>query len=163
MLDIKLAKEELLKAVEQLQAKKNLAASVTPDYYEPGRMEFLDQYLGVYDEVSNAVTLRTESKGLRYEERTPRLDELRIGDPVQLVREPGNPFNTNNFMILSAQGESLGNLSAELCNRIAPLLDLGYVVVRDARVSYVERIRDRSRYAKQGVLFIEIHLGFKGI
>ena len=40
MLDIKLAKEELLKAVEQLQAKKNLTASVTPDYYEPGRMEF---------------------------------------------------------------------------------------------------------------------------
>ena len=51
-------------------------------------MENLDQYLGVYDENTKTITLRTESKGLRYEERTPRLDYRSVGDPVQLVREP---------------------------------------------------------------------------
>ena len=66
-------------------------------------------------------------------------------------------------MINSEKGESLGNLSAVLCDVIAPLFDLGYVIIDEARVSYVERIKDRSRYAKQGVLFIEIRLRFQGV
>ena len=82
------AKEALLEAVAKLQEQKELAASVGPDWYEPGRMENLDQYLGVYDESSRTITLRTESKGLRYDERTPRLDYLSAGDPVRLEREP---------------------------------------------------------------------------
>ena len=86
-----------------------------------------------------------------------------MGDPVQLVREPGNPFNENNIMIISESGENLGNLSAELCNAIAPLADLGYAVMKNAHVSYLERIRDRSRYARQGVLFVEFEIIFVGI
>ena len=126
-------------------------------------MENLDQYLGVYDEASNTITLRAEAKGLRYEERTPRLDYLSIGDPVRLTREPGNPINENNIMILSEQGESLGNLSSELCNVISPLMDLGYLAIKDSHVSYIERIRDRSRYARQGILFIELIISLRGI
>ncbi len=154
------AKEKLLAAAARLQAKKDLASRVGPDYYEPGNMENLEQYLGEYDAGAETLTLRTEAKGLRYEERTPRLDHLSVGDPVQLVREPDNPFNSNNIMILSEAGESLGNLSAELCNLLAPLLDAGALTITDARVSYLERIRDRSRYARQGVLFVEIRLAF---
>ena len=160
MLNIELAKKDLLNEIAKLQSKKELSANVGPDYYEPGNMEYLDQYLGVYDESAKTIMLRTEAKGLRYDERTPRLDYLSISDPVQLVREPGNPFNENNIAILSESGESLGNLSAELCNVISPLMDLGYIMIRDAHVSYVERIRDRSRYARQGILFVEVELNF---
>ena len=163
MLNINLAKTDLLNAVSRLQEKKELAENIGPDYYDPGNMENLDQYLGEYDEATNTITLRTESKGLRYEERTPRLDYLSVGDSVQLIREPNNPFNENNIMILSEQGESLGSLSAELCNVIAPLMDLGYAAIKSASVSYIERIRDRSRYAKQGVLFVEVHIALYGI
>ncbi len=163
MLNANLAKDDLLKAVAGLQEKKELAAAVGPDYYDPGRMENLDQYLGVFDEGTNIITLRTEAKGLRYEERTPRLDHLSVGDPVQLLREPNNPFNENNIMIRSEKGESLGNLSAELCNVIAPLLDSGYAIFKRSTVSYIERIRDRSRYAKQGVLFVEIEILLRGV
>ena len=160
MTDFKLAKRNLLQYAEKLQKKKELSEIVGPDYYEPGNMEYLEQYCGVFDENSNTLVLRTESKGLRYEERTPRLNNLSVNAPVQLLREPGNTFNENNIIILSENEENLGNLSAELCNVISPLLDPGYVVIDDAHVSYVEKIRDRSRYAKQGVLFIEIHLRF---
>ena len=155
------AKEALLEAVAKLQEKKELAASVGPDWYEPGRMENLDQYLGVYDESSRTITLRTESKGLRYDERTPRLDYLSVGDPVRLEREPDNPYNPNNIRILSKSDEDLGTPSAELCNLMAPLLDAGLLVILSVRVSYLERIRDRSRYARQGVLFVEISMQLK--
>lgn len=161
MLNVNLAKKDLLSVVARHQEKKDLSDQVGPDYYEPGKMEYLDQFLGVFDEETNSITIRTEAKGLRYEERTPRLDFLTVGDPVQLVREPSNPFNENNIMILSMQGESLGNLSAELCNVIAPLADLGYAVMKDAHVSYLERIIERSRYAKQGVLFVEFQIALR--
>lgn len=163
MLNYVLAKEDLLSAVAQIQEKKDLSGHVGADYYEPGKMENLDQYLGVYDENTKTITLRTESKGLRYEERTPRLDYRSVGDPVQLVREPTNSFNSNNIMILSDSGESLGNLSADLCNVISPLLDLGYLTIHDAHITYIERIRERSRYARQGVLFIQFQVQLHGI
>ena len=161
MMNLELAKEALLAAVAQLQEKKELAASVGPDWYEPGMMENLEQYLGVYDENSRTVTLRTDSKGLRYDERTPRLDYLSVGDPVRLVREPDNPYNPNNIRFLSEDGEDLGTPSAALCNVIAPLWDSGELTVISAQVSYLERIRDRSRYARQGVLFVEIRMELK--
>ena len=161
MINMESSKEALLEAVAKLQEKKDLAAAVGPDWYEPGLMQNLDQYLGQFDESSRTVTIRTESKGLRYDERTPRLDYLSVGDAVRLVREPGNPFNANNIRILSENDEDLGNLSAELCNVIAPLWDAGALAICSARVSYLERIRDRSRYARQGVLFVEISMELK--
>ena len=163
MINVELAKKELLAEASKLQKKKELSEQIEPDYYNPGMMENLEHYLGAFDAEENTLTIRTESKGLRYEGRTPRLDELKVGDPVFIVREPGNIYNSNNFMINSEKGESLGNLSAVLCDVIAPLFDPGYVIIDEAHVSYVERIKERSRYAKQGVLFIEIRLRFQGV
>ena len=158
-------KEALRQAVAALQAKKELSSAVGPDWYAPGMMENLDQYLGVYDGNSRTVTLRTDSKGLRYDERTPRLDYLakilRYERPDAIVPGIENPFNTNNIRFLSEDGEDLGTPSAALCNVIAPLWDSGALTVLSARVSYLERIRDRSRYARQGVLFVEIRMELK--
>ena len=158
-MELEQAKQKLIQAVERLQEKKDLAGKVEPDYYEPGRMEDLEQYLGEYRAETGQIRIRTESRGLRYEERTPRLNALSVGDPVRLEREPENPFNGNNIMILTPEGASLGNLPAELCDVIAPLWDGGCLRVLDSRVSYVKRIAERSRYARQGILFVEIRLG----
>lgn len=46
---------------------------------------------------------------------------------------------------------------------ISPLMDLGYLAIKDSHVSYIERIRDRSRYARQGILFIELIISLRGI
>ena len=155
------ARQELLAIAEELQEKKERASTLTKDCYEPGNMENLAEYLGRYDAQSGRITLRTLAMGLRYEERTPRLDRLQVGDPVRLVREKENAFNENNITILSEEGENLGNLPAKLCNAAAPLWDAGLLAITDSRVSYLERLRDRSRYAKQGVLFVEICMEMK--
>ena len=74
------------------------------------------------------------------------------------MREPSNPFNGNNIMIFSKDGEDIGNLPANLCNVISPLLDIGYLTISESHITYLERVKDRSRYAQQGVLFVEIVL-----
>ena len=160
MTDIVASKKDLLEFVSFLNQKFELSKTVEPDYFEPGMMENLDQYKGEYDESNNMITLRVDAKGLRYDNRTQNLERLSVGEPVDIVRESGNLYN--NFMIKN-KNYSLGNLPAELCNALAPLYDSGYATVLSAEVSYIEKLRDRSRYAKQGVLFIEMCIKLRSI
>ena len=162
MTDIVASKKDLLEFVSFLNQKFELSKTVEPDYFEPGMMENLDQYKGEYDECNNMITLRVDAKGLRYDNRTQNLERLFVGEPVDIVRESGNLYNSNNFMIKN-KNYSLGNLPAELCNALAPLYDSGYATVLSAEVSYIEKLRDRSRYAKQGVLFIEMCIKLRSI
>ena len=148
----------LLSELEKLNKKKELGQALPEDWFEPGMMENLDQYEGSYDAKEGRIVLKTEVKGLRYENRTPRLDRLNVGDPVIVLRDPNNQYNPNNFTITNEFGENLGNLPAELCNALAPLVDSGTAEISDAKVSYLEKILERSRYAKQGVLFLQIEI-----
>lgn len=162
-MDINSLKQDLLIEIDKLAHKFELSAAITDDYFEPGMMENLDQYYGSYDEAAQAIILKTEVKGLRYEGRTPRLEKLSVGDPVIVVREGSNIYNPNNFMVNTTDGKSLGNMPAELCDAIAPLYDAGYLTIDGSTVSYLEKIQDRSRYAKQGVLFIKLELHLRTI
>lgn len=162
MIDILNAKQELLEYVKSLDYKFELSKTVGPDYYEPGMMENLNQYRGEYDEHSNAITLRVETKGLRYENRTQNLESLSVGDTVEILRDTANSFNSNNFTVKN-KNVSLGNFPAELCNVLAPLYDRGYAIITSSSVAYIERLRDRSRYSKQGVLFLEIIIKIIGV
>lgn len=163
MSDILQAKQNLLEFVNSLNYKYELSKTVGEDYYEPGMMENLEQYRGEYLEQANIIILRTESKGLRYDNQTQNLERIAVGDEVQIIRDIDNPYNPNNFTIKSNKNEPLGNLPAELCNSLAPLYDTGYATVLTATISYVERLKDRSRYAKQGVMFVELNIKIRGI
>lgn len=162
MRDIMREKQALLEFVDKMNYKYELSKTVGEYYFEPGMMENLEQYKGVYDESSNTITIRTEAKGLRYENRTYNLEKLHVGDYVQIVRDKENLFNSNNFNIQN-QNDSLGCLPAELCNVLAPLYDTGYAKIVSTCVSYLERLNDRSRYAKQGVMFLEMKIQLQGI
>lgn len=162
MTDVVSSKEELLSFVESLNQKFELSKSVGEDYYEPGMMENLYQYKGEYNSEANIITLRTEAKGLRYDNRTRNLEKKSVGDPIEIVRDADNLYNSNNFTIKSGF-YSLGTLPAELCNVLAPLYDTGYATIPSATISYMAKLKDRSRYAKQGVMFVELTIKLRGI
>ena len=149
-------KERLLNEVHRLHKRNELSKAVGPDYYEPGMMEYLDQSEGLYDEETGDVLLRFEAKGTRYEGRTERIENVKTGDPIRVVRDEKNEFNPNNFRLLTAKGKDVGNIPAELCNAIAPMYDNGDLTVEESSVSFVEPISRRSRYAKQAMLFVEL-------
>ena len=140
----------------KLHSKKELSESVGSDYFEPGMMEYLDKYEGLYNEQTGEGLLRFDARGTRYEGRTERIERVIEGDPVQIVRDNENQYNSNNFMLLTMQGQNLGNMPAELCNAIAPLYDTGDLLFTESTVSYVEPISKRSRHARQAVLFVEL-------
>ena len=146
----------LLEEVEKLHQRNELAGSITPDYFEPGMMEYLDQSDGSFDENTGFFVLRFESRGTRYGDRTEQIESVSVGDPVGLEREPENRFNSNNFILKTDAGKDVGNMPAELCDAIAPLYDAGRIRFTESKVSYVEPISKRSRYAKQAILFVEL-------
>lgn len=151
-------KENLLSEAEKLHHRQALSKTVGPDYFEPGMMEYLDQSEGLYEECTGRMLLRFEARGTRYEGRTEQIEKVTAGDAIQVVRDRENPFNPNNFTLLTAKGKNVGNMPVELCNAIAPLYDDGNLHFLGASVSYVEPISKRSRHAKQAVLFVELRM-----
>lgn len=149
-------KENLLKELDKLHERNELSKSVKPGYFEPGMMEYLDQSEGVYDDSTGKILTRFEAKGTRYDGRTEVIENIKVGDPIFVVREKDNPFNANNFVLHTRRGQDVGNMPAQLCNAIAPLFDSGDLTFESACVSFVEPISKRSRHAKQAMLFVEL-------
>ena len=152
--------QPLLIEMNKLQQRYELSFTVGEKYFEPGMMEYLDKSYGVYNKETNEMILRFESRGTRYEGRTARIESIKIGDKITIARDKENKYNSNNFMLLDEKGRNLGNMSATLCNALAPLYDSGDAIITDSFASYVEPISKRSRYAKQGMLFVEAHISF---
>lgn len=119
-------------------------------------MEYIDQYDGIYSANNGKFVLRFESRGTRYDGRTEQIEKMAVGDSIRVVRDPENAFNSHNFRLLTSKEQDVGNMPAELCNAIAPLYDRGELVIEQVRVSFVEPISQRSRHAKQAVLFVEL-------
>lgn len=163
MIDAVASKKDLLDYIKTLNNKHELSLTRDEEYFEPGMMENLEQYKGEYDEISNTIILRVESKGLRYDNRTQNLEQMTVNDPVCIKRDSANAFNSNNFTIESDKGLTLGNLPADLCNVLAPLYDSGYATISTSTISYIEKLRERSRYAKQGVMFVELCIKIRGV
>lgn len=146
----------LRQEVEQLHRRHELAASVEPDWFEPGMMEYLDQSDADCNEAAGTLMLRFEVRGTRYEGRTEEIERIRAGETVCVVRDPENAYNPNNFTLETAKGRSLGNMPASLCNALAPLYDNGELVFEKAAVSFALPLSKRSRHAKQAVLFARL-------
>ena len=149
-------KSALLQEAEKLHKRLELSEIVEPDWYEPGMMEYLDKSEGLWDEATETMLLRFESRGTRYDGRSELIERVHIGDVITIKRDPDNPYNHNNFVLLTKNGWDVGYMPAELCNAVAPLYDAGQLTVLRASVSYVEPISKRSRNARQAVLFAEL-------
>ena len=150
-------KELLLVEIAKLHSRHELAQEIGPDFFEPGVMEYPEQFDGNWDEETGEVTLRFEARGTRYSGRTEQIEKVHVGEGIQITRDPENEYNHNNFLLLTEKGKDVGNMPAELCNVVAPLYDDGSLVIEKTTVSYVEPISQRSRHAKQAVLFVEMH------
>ena len=151
-------KEQLFSETEKLHEKYEMSQNMAPDFFEPVMLEYLDKFDGKADRMNGEVMVRFDSRGTRYDGRTEQIEKVKCGEAIRVVRDPENQFNSNNFMLFTEKGINIGNMPAELCNVIAPLYDRGKAEIYGAKVSFVDPISQRSRYAKQAVLFVEMNI-----
>ena len=147
----------LINELNKLHHRLELSQTVTPEYFEPGMMEYLDKSDGTYDPQTGEIMIRFEAKGTRYDGRTEIIEKMKSGDTITVLRDRENPYNSNNFTMVNEKGSNVGNMPMELCNAIAPLYDSGELVFENAFASFVDPITQRSRHAKQAMLFVELH------
>ncbi len=153
--------QALLAYAETLHQKHLLYESTTPYSYNPGMTENLQQYDGKYYPDTKELTVFTEVKGLRYENRSRHLEHVVVGDAIELRRDADNAYNPNNFELFRNDGKTLGSLPAEFCNLLAPLYDTNVIQISSVKASYIEQFETRSRYAKQGILFVRVKISIK--
>lgn len=149
------ARGELLDYVKTLNCMYEQAQLTDESPYSPRMKQILNEYKGEYNEDSNTIVLKVESKGLDYEGRDANLKKVELGNELQIVREPTNDYNSNNFAIMINK-KSLGNLPAELCDALAPLYDTGHATISSSKASYIEQ--SNGEYYHTAVLFVEMEI-----
>ena len=97
-----------------------------------------------------------EVQGTQYEGRTDRIEYITQGQKIAVSREPENEYNSDNIAVLNKQGESLGNLSSNVCDALSPLLDSDLAEIKDAHVSFVTPLSKRRKNAKKAILYVEL-------
>ena len=150
-------RREFLAQVERISTG-NLIASQYGDNLMPGLFKGEEHTGASYEEGSGKAVLRVEVMGTGYEGRTPRIETLSEGNRVEIVREPENEYNSNNLGVRNTNGESLGNLSAEISNCLSPLIDDGAATVKKAKVSLVKTMADKGPRAKKADLYVEFEV-----
>lgn len=156
-------KNAFISLVNKYRDKYEFSKNIPENWYEPGMMQNLDQFYGEYIEEEKKAIIRTNVMGLKYNNRTVNLEDISTEEKVNIIREENNQYNSNNFAVISLEGKDLGNLPSELCDVMAPLYDAGYLIIKKAKACYIEQIFQRSRYAEQGVLFVELIIELVGI
>ncbi len=91
-----------------------------------------------FDRIEGELYLRFEAKGLQYNNVYENVRQLKKGDTIQIIREPENKFNYNNFRLLTENGKDAGNMPAKLCNVLAPFYDNDEITFEDIKACHVD-------------------------
>ena len=79
-----------------------------------------------------------KNPGLFGKSRQKLIQRCKDVDPLRLVREPCNPFDSNAIKVCSWNEQQLGYLSRYVASKVAPLLDSGKTV--EAKVKEVGNV-----------------------
>ncbi len=66
--------------------------------------------------------------------RAHHISQLRVADPVRLIRQPHNPHDENAVLVCDAQNRELGYLKRDVVSWFAPMLDRGVAVSANVHV-----------------------------
>ncbi len=155
-MDVLERENRLLAEFQKLRDINVLSKEKPEDYFDPNLMGYLDQYDFQYDENTKTYIAKFEVMGTRYEQRTDIIENLKLDTNLNVIRDEDNPYNSNNFKFEIEDGRNVGNMPADFCNVIAPLYDENLLNICSCRVCFTDPISKRSRYAKKGVLFVEL-------
>lgn len=135
---------------DEARARSNIAAAIC--------------HLGAdFNPETEIAVLTEEVVGTQFEGRNQRVECIRLGDIVNLVREPENQENGLNISVRNRNGESLGNLSAGTCRLLAPIMDENLAKKITAKVCEVVPLSKRGPRAKKSILKLTITLDLQNV
>lgn len=118
---------------------------------------------GEFDVDKEEAVLTVEVVGTQFEGRSQRIEKIRKGEVLHLVREPQNEKDNQNISVRNKNGESLGNLSAQANRALAPVMDQQLAKKITAKVCEVVPLSKRGSRAKKAILKLQITLELPGV
>jgi len=172
-------KVEVFKMIENNGgfATDNPPESHLPEGYEEALQSFIDKEQanestilatairtlnGEFDVDKEEAVLTLEVVGTQFEGRAQRIEKIRVGDVLHLVREPQNEKDAQNISVRNQNGESLGNLPANANRVLAPVIDQNLSKKITAKVCEVVPLSKRGSRAKKAILKLKITLDLAG-
>ena len=70
-------KDRLLAEAKKLHERNEIAKTITPEFFEPGLMEYPEQSDASYNESTGELIMRFESRGTRYDGRTEQIEKVK--------------------------------------------------------------------------------------
>ena len=98
-----------------------------------------------------------ELVGTGKEGRAPNHEYVSVGDTVELVREPNNPYDANAILV-TGKGRGLGHVPAYVAEEIAWQLDSGKFIVANAKVNSATPLSQRGNRAKNPLMTISFDI-----
>lgn len=92
--------------------------------------------------------------GFQYWDGALVLDRLKVGKALELVPEPGNPYDPD-AVALYYEGSKLGFVPRELNGNLAQLLAFGHTGVFEARVQQVAPERSPWHQVRVGLFVVD--------
>lgn len=99
---------------------------------------------------STASTFLTRVVGCRYGGRLDALEDVEVGDPLFLIQEPDNPFDSNAIRVADRKGKTLGYVRRTIAKRLSARLERGAALQARAALVLGERFGPNDR------LYIEV-------
>ena len=87
-------KKNLLDLIQRIQAVNMFATQYEPGTFATGIGN--DKEYASYEQASGKILIRTEVQGTQYEGRSVRIENVKEGTSVNIIREPENQYNANN-------------------------------------------------------------------
>lgn len=78
-----------------------------------------------YGGIADAESFHTKLAGVTFEGRQAVLENLVVGEPLRIERQPENPYDTNAIALFDPRGEQVGFLNRRLAAVLAPVIDSG--------------------------------------
>lgn len=154
-----MARKEFIKEMKSKASFGNLFegdSGLDPSFFASFVVENSHKTNVSYNESNDEFAANIEVQGTQYEGRSQRIERINVGDTIKLVREPNNQYNSNNIAVHNASGESLGNLGADWCDILAPVIDADIIDGLSAEVADVTPLSKRGGRAKKALLFVKI-------
>ncbi|MBQ3969908.1 MAG: HIRAN domain-containing protein [Clostridia bacterium] len=97
--------------------------------------------------------------GTQYSGRTDRIEKIKVGDTVALVREPSSEWGENTIDVRTPDG-SIGYLDQDACDILAPLIDAGKIKCT-AAVARAVPLSERSRHCKTAIVTVSVKASYQ--
>lgn len=98
---------------------------------------------------------KIELSGTQYEGRTERIEKIKVGEKLTLLREPDNIYDSNAIDVRWGNA-SMGHLPEETAEVLAGVMDEEIIDITAEAVEVVP-LSQRSKKAKKGLLYVTLN------